>query len=186
VPNVNSNNLSVISGITNTVVATLPTSGCGADVAAYDSANGELYEPLAGCNVIEVIAGGSTLTFEETGLGSGTTWSAILDGTVSTSNSTTLSFTTLPGDHAYQVQPVAGYTVSPSSGSAAVGVDPYVVTVTYTLTPTSPAPTVQVSVSGYSEGFTIAVAVAATALGFAVATAVLVLRRRSSSSKPPG
>jgi len=81
-----------------------------------------------------------TVTIKESGLASGTSWSAIFDGVAESGTGTSLTFTVTAGTYAYQVGAVSGYSVSPSSGTATVGGN-YVLSATYTSTAVPPAPT---------------------------------------------
>lgn len=58
-----------------------------------------------------------TVTLTETGLPSGTPWSAIVGGTTGTSKTSTITITVPVGDNAFQIPAIAGYTASPSSGT---------------------------------------------------------------------
>jgi hypothetical protein len=61
-----------------------------------------------------------TLTFTESGLPAGTSWSVMLTaGSQSaTSTGTSIAFSLAPGAYSYQIGMVAGYAASPASGSA--------------------------------------------------------------------
>jgi hypothetical protein len=61
-----------------------------------------------------------SVTFTETGLPSGTSWSVTLNGTKESSTSSTIVFSVLNGTYSYTVNSVSGYTLSPASGSIAV------------------------------------------------------------------
>ncbi len=61
-----------------------------------------------------------TVTFTESGLASGTSWSVTFDGTSQSSTSTTDAFSVPDGTYSYTIGTVAGYTASPTSGSVTV------------------------------------------------------------------
>lgn len=61
-----------------------------------------------------------SVTFAETGLPAGTAWSVTLGTTTLNSTTTSITFTEPNGSQAYSVGPVAGYTVTPATGTAAV------------------------------------------------------------------
>ena len=61
-----------------------------------------------------------SVNFTETGLASGTAWSATFNGTVSSSSSSSISFIASNGTYSYQVGHVAGYSSSLSSGNITV------------------------------------------------------------------
>ncbi len=60
------------------------------------------------------------VTFSETGLSAGTSWSVTLNGSTNTSTSTTISYLEGNGSHPFSVNPVSGYLDSPSSGTITV------------------------------------------------------------------
>jgi hypothetical protein len=60
------------------------------------------------------------VTFTETGLGSGTSWSVTLGGTTKNSTSTTITFYEPNATYAFTVGGVSGYTPSPSTGGLTV------------------------------------------------------------------
>jgi thermopsin len=59
----------------------------------------------------------ATLTFEASGLPQGTSWSVALNGVLSTSTTPWINVTLANGSYTFQVTPVAGFVVSPSSGT---------------------------------------------------------------------
>ncbi|MFZ1023086.1 MAG: PQQ-binding-like beta-propeller repeat protein [Thermoplasmata archaeon] len=62
-----------------------------------------------------------SLTFQETGLPSGTGWGVTLNGSLSTSTATTIVFNGLKsGSYSFSISSVTGYTASPATGSAQV------------------------------------------------------------------
>jgi len=73
-----------------------------------------------------------TVTFTETGLPSGTTWSVTLNGTTVPSTSATIVFSEANGTYAYTVVAISGYTVNPSSGTMTVTGAGVVQSVTFT------------------------------------------------------
>ncbi len=63
-----------------------------------------------------------TVTFNEVGLASGTTWSVSFAGTTKSSSGTTITFPGEPsGTYPYSVAFVSGYGASPSSGTITIG-----------------------------------------------------------------
>jgi len=58
--------------------------------------------------------------FSETGLGAGTAWSVVLDGTPGSSTNGTLTFQEPPGTYSYTVGDVRGYVATPTSGTVTV------------------------------------------------------------------
>ncbi len=75
-----------------------------------------------------------SVTFTQSTLTPGTSWSVTLDGSTLTSTSNDLIFTEANGTYPYTVAPVAGYTASPSSGSLLVS-GPTNQGITYTAVP---------------------------------------------------
>lgn len=61
-----------------------------------------------------------TVTFTETGLPSGTTWSVTFDGVTTSSSTSSIVFWQLDGTYAYTVGSVTGFTASPSIGGVIV------------------------------------------------------------------
>ena len=61
-----------------------------------------------------------TVSFSETGLPSGTSWSVTFNGTTLSSTTNTITFTAASGTYSYSIGSLSGYTVSPSSGSTTV------------------------------------------------------------------
>src|SRR5579875_1747017 len=60
------------------------------------------------------------VTFEETGLPAGQSWSVLLAGGLGSSNGSTIQFLEGNGNYPFTVRPLAGYRVSPSSGTVVV------------------------------------------------------------------
>ncbi|MHB8548343.1 MAG: protease pro-enzyme activation domain-containing protein [Thermoplasmataceae archaeon] len=78
-----------------------------------------------------------TVTFTESGLASGTSWSVTLGSSTQSSTGSTISFTEPNGTYSYTVGSVSGYTSSPSSGSVTVSGANQGVSVTFTATQAS-------------------------------------------------
>lgn len=76
-----------------------------------------------------------TVSFTETGLTARTSWSATLNGVTVSGTTATLNVTLPMGTYSFQVGEVAGYTVSPSSGSVTLSAATYTVSVTFTAIP---------------------------------------------------
>jgi hypothetical protein len=79
-------------------------------------------------------AGSYTVTFSESGLTSGTSWSVTLGGNTLSSTTSTIAFTETNGTYTYTVVPVTGYTASPASGSAMVSGADQTVPITFSKT----------------------------------------------------
>jgi hypothetical protein len=75
------------------------------------------------------------VTFSESGLASGTTWSVTIGSTTFSSSSSSLGITELNGTYRYSIGSVPGYTSAPSSGSVTVAGQAPAVTVTFTTLP---------------------------------------------------
>src|SRR2546426_2269223 len=135
VANYGSGNVSVISG--NTVVAWIPV-GEYPDSLAYDSGNGCIYVARYYAGTVSVMCTAtqlSLLTFTETGLPSGTSWSVTMGGVSNSSTTPTITFSEPNGTHAYAVGRVNGYAAYydpfPSSGSVVVNGGPKGVTISF-------------------------------------------------------
>ena len=72
------------------------------------------------------------VTFEETGLPSGTSWSVTFDGTLHTTQGTTLRVMAANGTGTYRIPGVPGYALSAYTGSVTVSGAPVNVTLTWT------------------------------------------------------
>jgi hypothetical protein len=95
---------------------------------------------ISGNYTIDVTFASTTVTeavqVTESGLPDGTSWAVYVDGRYATgvagSTPTTLSVSVpANGEYSYQVVPVPGYSVSPSSGTVSVGTSAYAVGVTF-------------------------------------------------------
>ena len=140
VANGNSNNVCVINDGSDTVVATVPV-GSNPDGVAYDSGKGEFFVTnfIEGTVSIIVPPNLYTVTFTETGLPSGTSWSVTLSGSTLSSTTNTIAFTEPNGTYTYTVGAVAGYTSSPSSGPVTVKGANVTQPITFTKSSTGPA-----------------------------------------------
>ncbi|MEM0098698.1 MAG: protease pro-enzyme activation domain-containing protein [Thermoplasmata archaeon] len=82
----------------------------------------------------------NTVTFEESGLAAGTTWSVTFNGVQHSSTTSTISFTNIPlGNYTYTVSPIAGYRAVPSgtitvSGNSTVQISFIAVPTSFTVT----------------------------------------------------
>ena len=134
VANFGSNNVSVISG--RTVIATIPV-GMGPAAVVYDSGNGYVYIANYGSNTTSVIStttpprGFFPVTFTETGLPAGTSWSVALNGPSKTSTTTTITFYEPNGTYSYAVGGVPDYIAAPASGSVTVSGAPLDATISF-------------------------------------------------------
>src|SRR6266480_4336172 len=134
-----SNDLSVINGAT--VVATVLVGNAPSGVA-YDSGNGYIYVANNGANTVSVIATTRPpgplflVTFIETGLPSGTSWSVTLDDLLNRSTTPTITFSGPNGTYSFAVGRIRGdtayYYAIPASGSLAVNGTPVSVPVSFT------------------------------------------------------
>ncbi len=115
------------------------------------------------------------ITFNETGLPLGTSWSVTFNGTTEISASDTITFTVPNGTYSYTVSPVSGYSVSPSSGSISVTGSNVSKAVTYTAMSIPPAKTHPSGLSNTDIYGIIGSVVALAAIGFAV---VLMRKRK--------
>jgi hypothetical protein len=168
------------------IVFYLPNGTYTYTVASAD----KVYAPGPGTNPFNVT--GSTvnesvtfspvqyrLTFTEKGLalGGGANWSVTLDGIFANSTSTTINFTVTNGTYTYTIGPVAGYSVTPGSGSIMVFGAPNPRSITFKSLTTPP--TNQTGPAPFEATDLVGGVLVAGALG---TVAVLVLRR---GKKPP-
>ncbi len=94
-----------------------------------------------------------TVTFSESGLQPSTSWSVVLNGVLESGTGSTLTFTVAAGSYAYQVVTVAGYTVTPSGGTATVAAN-YLIAVAFSPNTgaVGPSVTVEVTETGLPAG----------------------------------
>jgi YVTN family beta-propeller protein len=121
VTNSGQNNVSVISDATNSVVATVPVGFSPLGVT-YDAANGYIYVANSVGGSIAIISPntGYAVTFTETGLHSGTSWSVVLNGITEETEQSALTFTEPNGTYSFTINAVAGFRANPSSGKLTV------------------------------------------------------------------
>ncbi len=84
-------------------VGALPTSDL------YDPADGYVYVTDSGSSDVSVLAPAFSVTFNETGLASGTSWSVTLGGQPASSAGAAIVFDELPGEYAYTIGVPTGY-----------------------------------------------------------------------------
>ncbi|MHB8360659.1 MAG: hypothetical protein ACYDDC_02520, partial [Thermoplasmataceae archaeon] len=106
------------------------------------------------------------VTFTESGLASGTSWSVTFNGQTTTSTSTTISFSVVDGTYSYTIGAVSGYTSSPSSGSVTVNGASQGVSIAFSASSSYPVGTyvivnatssnIQMYTLGEAEEFTVA------------------------------
>src|SRR5712692_3985679 len=135
VANQASNTVSVMSDATNTVVATIDVGAYPFGVA-YDSAKGEVFVANANSNNVSVISDATNtvvatiaigpvpptypVSFTETGLPIGTSWSVTFDGTAQSSTTNTIAFSKGNGTYSYAIGGIQGYATSPYTGTIVV------------------------------------------------------------------
>ncbi len=119
-----------------------------------------------------------SVTFTETGLPAGTSWSVTLNGSTKSSTTATITFQEPNGSYAFTVGSVSGYTASPSSSSVKVTGAAVSQSITFTSS-TSNGKTNQTTgilgLPGYDGYILVGVIVAAVVAG----VAILLLRKRS-------
>ena len=126
VANSNSNTVSVINGATNNVIANIAV-GSEPSGVAFDSSNGYVYVTNYGSGSVSIISTSPqvineyTVTFTESGLPSGTSWSVTFNGLTQSSTGSNITFPSIsPGTYNYTVTAPSVYFASPSSGSITV------------------------------------------------------------------
>ncbi len=112
-----------------------------------------------------------TITFKESGLPSGTSWSVNLNGTTLSSTTNTIIFSMPNGTYSYTVSSVSGYTLSPSSGSINIHGSNTSKSITFTHNPSKKSPFKLSTIDIYAIiGAVVAIA--------AIGGAVMIIRRR--------
>ena len=130
-----SGSVSMISGSNDSLIDSIPV-GSYPISPAVDSAQAEILV----CNLYQgtisfIDTGGTPVTFQETGLPSGTLWGVALNDTSLASISNNLTFTLPNGTYSYVAGDVPGYVASNASGSVGVHGSPVVVVVRFVLQP---------------------------------------------------
>ena len=120
-----------------------------------------------------------TVWINETGLASGTSWSAVFDGVQKTTTGTSLSFTVTAGTYDYQIGSVSGYTASSMGSTATVGGN-YAIVVTYSSPTSTTTTSSSVPTSTFNTDWAIALGLAA----LAVIIALVALLRRPPTWAP--
>lgn len=110
------------SGVEPFSDVTTGSTGVYSTAVGYDLPTG--WGSINSYNFIQAQTGGSattySVTFTESGLTAGTSWSVTLGGSTQSSTTSTITFTEPAGTYSYTVNGVSGYTSSPSSGSLTV------------------------------------------------------------------
>ena len=119
-------NVAVINGATNNVIANI-TVGAEPFGVAFDSSNGYVYVTNFYSGTVSIISTSPqvikeyTVTFTESGLPSGTSWSVTFNGLTQSSTGSSITFPSIsPGTYNYTVTAPGGYSASPSIGSVTV------------------------------------------------------------------
>ncbi|MHB8361116.1 MAG: ice-binding family protein [Thermoplasmataceae archaeon] len=110
-----------------------------------------------------------TITFSESGLTSGTSWSVSINGVAATPYTTsTISFVEINGTYTYTVNNVTGYSVSPASGTITVNGNSVTKNIVFTSSNTT-------SSSSADTYIIVGAVIAAAAVG---AAALLIMKRK--------
>jgi YVTN family beta-propeller protein len=80
-------------------------------------------------------------TFNESGLSNGTRWSILLDDSLGTSASSTLTFVVANGSYNYTVTPPSGYNATPRKGTMSIQASNKTVNIHFSAVSTQPPPT---------------------------------------------
>ncbi len=119
-------NVYLASGSVKWGYTSSPSSSSFNYVQDYWYSGGTLYHDNSYPNIYTIGYSGTatqttyTVTFKESGLPSGTTWSVTLAGTTKSSSTNTISFSEPNGSYSFSVGSVNGYTACPSSGTIKV------------------------------------------------------------------
>ena len=121
-----------------------------------------------------------TVTFTETELPSGTSWSVKLNGSAQYSTSAAITYQEVNGSYGYSVETVSGYTTSPSSGTLEVNGGPVNQTITFA---SSSAKSKTNQTTGFLglPGYVGYIAIGAVLVVVVVSVLVLLLRKRRQS-----
>ena len=121
---VQSDSVTVINGATNSVVSTIPV-GTDPQGAVFDSSNGYIYITNLKSGSVSIISTSSpvtlySITFTESGLLSGTSWSVTMNSVTESSKTSTITFKDPDGTYLYSIGNVSGNRSSPSNGKMVV------------------------------------------------------------------
>lgn len=118
------------------------------------------------------------ITFTETGLPSGTSWSVTLGGATHTSTTTTVAFPEANGSYSFTVGAVSGYTATPSSSSVTVNGGPVGESITFSVPSTNPSqPSSFIPGLSQMEAYGVLLAIVVVVVVLAL---VLVLRKKKT------
>jgi len=123
-------NVTLVDPTTNRIVLALPTQ-LGPTGIAYDSSNHDVYVADSDTSNISILPQIFRLTVHETGLPSGTNWSATVGGTTVSSTASTITFPEVNGTFGYSIGRVANQEPTPSSGSLTISNGPKELNVTF-------------------------------------------------------
>ena len=115
-----------------------------------------------------------TVTFSETGLPSGTSWSVTFNGTMQSSSTDTITFTVVNGTYSFSAGNVTGFKTTPAPGTVDIHGANVSQSITYTSTTTTPARTPSTGLTGMEVYGIVGAIVALIVIG----AAVVVVRRR--------
>jgi thermopsin len=136
---------------------------------------------VAFSKVITPVTPAYLVTFTETGLPAGTSWSVSLNGTTSSSTSSSITFTERNGTYAYLISVPAGYSTSPTSGSILVsGTTTALIGVT-AITPTTGTTTSFLGMYG-NDGYIVIALIAAVVVVAALLLMVLMRKPRGPAA----
>ena len=124
-----------------------------------------------------------SVTFTESGLATGTKWTVTLGSTPASSTTTTIAFTDANGSYSFTVTAVAGYTVSPATGTVKVAGAPVEKLVGFTAVSHPGSSTGFLGLSG-NTGYYVLGGLLVAVGAFLAAVAFILVRRRPPPKKP--
>ncbi len=114
------NNVTAISDESDTVVGSW-VIGANPMSIAYDSGTHQVYVADSWAGNVSILANGYTAMFSESGLAAGVYWTIEMDGQTLSSASSSITFVTANGTHAFAVGRGIGYNATPKAGNITVG-----------------------------------------------------------------
>ena len=125
VANQNSGNLTVLNASSRSVVGSIPIVGGPSMAVAVDTTNGYVCVEKSGDGSVAIIPTGRlppeySLSFTESGLPTGFTWSVLVDGYRYTTSQAVLNVSLTNGTYSYVVGTLGRYAASPSAGNFTV------------------------------------------------------------------
>jgi YVTN family beta-propeller protein len=173
-------NVTIIDPDINRIVTTQPVQS-GPIGIAYDTANHNVYVADSNTNNISILPQIYRLTVHETGLASGTNWSATVGGTTFSSTTSSITFPETNGTFNFTIGSVSNRSACPSSGNVTVAGGPREQNVTFSSSAGCGSPSGFLGFPGQTGYYVLG---GITAVLVAAVVVVVVLTRRKRRARP--